>query len=107
VKKSGRKIHESQIFDNDDLKQGNKTVMINPKTTTNYNEFNTRIKINTKIEKKKPNLNLNKNKVNQSMMLPKAQKIEDKKEDKKETKTDVKISKNSVNDKKNQINNKK
>ncbi len=108
-KKKTNKIRESQIFDNNIRinnnsisKPQNKTMIIGSKSKRDE-KFNPQ----TTIKRNKPNLDLNKVQVNQSMMLPKTNEIEDKKEDKKETKTDVKISKENVNDKKNQINNKK
>ena len=104
--KKGKKLSESLIIDNDDLNEirDNKTTIIKPKN----NKIESNKKKNTTIKRKKLNLNLNKDKDNQSIMLPKTNEIEDKKEDKKEgPKTEVKYSKKNVNDKKNNINNQK
>ena len=84
---------ESSIIDSDnDLKEiHSKTVIISSNSKYNDDEFNPKT---TMIKKKKVN------KANQSMMLPKTNKIEDKKA---ESKTEVKFSKINVNNKKNQI----
>ena len=101
---SGHKIHESNISDKDPRRESriidsdnnlneihSKTVIIGSNNNNN-SEFNPKtIMI---ITKKKVN------KANQSMMLPKTNKIEDKKA---ESKTEVKFSKINVNNKKNQI----